>query len=907
MFEKESTPFVRWSKDALPGGDKIATLPIITMQEFIEAINGNNHTLYREDVAGKKYNPGIFNTNDTLFLDIDHIDDYFDEIWNVLDDIMQDCPFIAMVKQSRSKSLHFICVGHWNTMEEHAERDMFYLACVAKSIMMRTGIDLREEEKALDAHTKSSEQRLFVYDPKLHPYKVNPFPTVISLDNIEKAFEEYPMLRPITSTPIISEKYEGDFEATKRTDAEKINLNRNYSVCGYIGNDARWRVANALYYLTNSKEYAKQIIQDNFTNPNDFSFSSVGKGHNHNVLNWVLANLQVNYGGDCNGYLTDKMDEIVRFVNNHPRTLLVAPTGTGKTSLVNGIGDIIGLAKQLNAVVVTPFNSMVHLYNSMTIIKSNGNNGANLCDYRSDEPCVIIWDQVNKLINKIKDDNRTVIVDESHTLFIDRNYRDSAVKLMNSLKDIEKVICITATPTGEEQELSLDRLEYRSRKGVVNTTMRFTDSNVGISILGDIIYNTNRDDYDRIVVFSDLYARRLHENLDARFIPHAFIHSKNRNGEDFKTLQDTEMLTAKITLCTSLAYNGLNFRNENERVLVIMDVHEQDTLSSNIIQCVGRLRGSAVALKMYMCDAGEKSTVAQRKKKVDLITDAHMDSTIITMDNRLIHEENVEALVRIEEYVKEHSTMENIEKELKDTGYFIIRKVYDKDDKEPINAQLVLQEKRKMEAAWMDGFLNGTQTTDENIRNNEYYIAVDRMWRNLVWKYAIRADVVRDMLNNQKGDKLVSTLFEELRKKCQLNTYTDEEYNRMVSSIEYWIKEYKDELGGAVVKQFKTNLRDMKKWRERYIGDGKDIAVGDMVRMMAITEEDLVASIQSTFEKRSKAHSISHKEHAKRSDAKVYRCEDGFEGTKEEIMEHVGKSLSTVKRLIKTGVYVLIG
>lgn len=883
--------FVRWSKDALPGGDKISTLPVLSLDEFIEAINGSNHTPYREDVAGKRYNPGIFNTNDTLFLDIDHIDDYFDTIWNNLDNIIIDCPFIAMVKQSRSKSLHFICVGHWNTIEEHVTRDMFYLACVAKSILKNTGIDLRQEEKTLDIHTKSCDQRLFVYDPKLHPYIINPYPIPVSMEKADEAFKEYPMLRPAKEvSTVVVETFDGEFEATKRDD--KILLDRNYSICGYTGNDARWRVANAIAYLCKGNiETAKVVIRDNFANPGDFSFASVSKGINHNVMNWVISNLQVQYGGDCGGYLTDKMDEILRFVEKHPRTLLVAPTGTGKTTLVNGMDGVEGLAKRLNAVVVTPFNSMLHLYDRMIAIHSDPANGANLDDYRSDEPCVIIWDQVTKLINKIIEDSRPVIIDESHTLFLDRNYRDSAVRLMNELSGVQRVIAITATPTGEEEELNLDRLEYKSHKGIINTTMRFTESNVGISMLGDIIYNIEHSNYDRIVVFSDLYARRLHENLDARLISHAFIHSKNREGKDFKQLQTTEMLSERVTLCTSLAYNGLNFKNENENVLVLMDVREGQTLAAHIIQCVGRLRKSAVTLKLYMVAKGDRSTVEQRKLKAELVTSAQMDMTIIQADSRLIEEKNVIALRTIENYINKHSDFASITNELKGTGYFVVREVYDNDDK-PIKAQLVLKEKREMEEIWLDGFLKGSHTEDDRIRNNEYYLAVDRMWRNLVWKYAMRYDVVKDILSNKKGDKLVSTVFEELRKKCQLNTYTDEEYNTMISSIERWIKDYGTELGGAIVKQFKTNLTQMKNWRERYIGKDGVTVVGDMVRMIEVSEEDLLISLSQRKENASKAHSVKHQKRC------IYRCEDGFEGTTEEIAEHFGKGLSTIKRWI---------
>ena len=104
--------FVRWSKGVLPNGAVIDQLPTVSLCEFLEAINGGDRVRFYEDEAHKRFNPAIFNTNDTLFVDVDHIEEHFDVIWANLELIMQDWPFIAMIKQSRTKSLHCICVGH---------------------------------------------------------------------------------------------------------------------------------------------------------------------------------------------------------------------------------------------------------------------------------------------------------------------------------------------------------------------------------------------------------------------------------------------------------------------------------------------------------------------------------------------------------------------------------------------------------------------------------------------------------------------------------------------------------------------------------------------------------------------------------------------------------------------------
>ena len=114
----------------------------------------------------------------------------------------------------------------------------------------------------------------------------------------------------------------------------------------------------------------------------------------------------------------------------------------------------------------------------------------------------------------------------------------------------------------------------------------------------------------------------------------------------------------------------------------------------------------------------------------------------------------------------------------------------------------------------------------------------------------------------------------------------------MITSIERWIKDYGSSLGVQIVKQFKQNIKDMKKWREEYTPSGiSGRVIGDMIRMIEIEEEDLCATIQQRKETASKAHSGSHKK-------MTYRYED-FTGTVEEIAEKFDKGVKTIRRWIK--------
>lgn len=915
MFSQTSSKFIYWSPKSLPNGPVSEwrnSMACLTLAEF-EATIFDRDVYYYEDSNDKIYNPGIIPTNETMFIDLDHIDEHYDKIIKKMDELMLACPFIIMAKQSRSRSLHFICYGPWVTEENFVERDMFYLACIAKAILDITGIDLRNVPGALDKHTKSSNQRLFVYDPRKHPYWINPYPTMVEID--DKAWELYPSLRPIPEihAEVEEAEFQGVFIPKVRKPGEKITLDRNFNIAGYTGNDARWRVANAILYLCKGdKKQAKQVIKDNFNNPSDFAFTTASIKTNHLVMNWVLMNLE-NKSQTLEKYLLDEIENVISFFQSHQRMLLVAPTGTGKTTLVNGKVDTLGLAKRLNAVVITPFNSMLGLYPDMTCIGSGLGEGgkANINDYKDDEPCVIIWDQAIKLKDKLKE--RVIIFDESHTLFLDRSYRDSAVQLMKILKDNKKgVIAITATPTGEVEELGLEKLEYKTKKGLVNTQLIQSDSNAGVMMLGNIMYNLTNDRYSRIVVFSDTYTRTLHENLQVKMIDHSFIHSKNRKGVDFKELQDTERLTKKVTLCTSLAFNGLNFKNEDENILVLMDVKEGETLAANIIQCVGRIRNSSVDLIAYMIPEGEKSSVDDRALKANLLSNK-VDSTLATFDIRLINPDVVSALKGIESYRMAHATKPVIIDELGKTGYFVVKEVV---DKKQISGRLRLKEKLDIEKIWREGFVNPDVIIPDTVKENDYYRSCESQWRNLAWNYSMPIEIARKILAEDKPDKLASTTLETMRKKCIVNNLSDEAFKKMLVELESVKRRFSED--NPNYKQLASNIKDMKKWRKEQdtyntlhggVECGEQITVdGDMIRFTRINEADLCVAVEETARKRSEGHSIKHKQHKqhKQYKKKLYRCEDGFEGTVEEIAEHTGKGVSTIKRYISNGSVVKV-
>ena len=73
------------------------------------------------------------------------------------------------------------------------------------------------------------------------------------------------------------------------------------------------------------------------------------------------------------------------------------------------------------------------------------------------------------------------------------------------------------------------------------------------------------------------------------------IHSKfwNQPENNATEVLDNEMLDRNLTICTRIAYAGINFKNEKEKIIVIIEVNS-NTDTAYIIQALGRIREAVV-------------------------------------------------------------------------------------------------------------------------------------------------------------------------------------------------------------------------------------------------------------------------------------------------------------------------
>ena len=396
-----------------------------------------------------------------------------------------------------------------------------------------------------------------------------------------------------------------------------------------------------------------------------------------------------------NEYLAKYEDEIVDFIKTHKRCAVTAPTGAGKTTLINGTGgdvdciDIfdvtgnIGVAKLLNAIVIVPFNATNQLYNNLFEISTVKGNQNDIIP--EDKACTLVIDQAYKHIKEFE--GRYVIIDESHVLFTDRNYRESAAKLLVALNECNcHICCMSATLTGEIEVLGITDI-YSKTKDRNKVNVKFIQVDQKKS--GAVVMMEMCDPrYDRIVLFSDSYTLKAAEWIINKktLAPGevTIMHSRFAGTKQFERLKDTEMLENQYTLCTRLAYNGLNFKNKGERIKIIMDFVPGATLPAEVIQAIGRIRNSKVDAVIVRNDHTPED-VAGGISDAKIISQFKSENNTKhifehTYNKKYLDEVIAAASLEIAKYRITHSTVENLEKELNATGYINLKIVEASDD-----------------------------------------------------------------------------------------------------------------------------------------------------------------------------------------------------------------------------------
>ena len=502
-----------------------------------------------------------------------------------------------------------------------------------------------------------------------------------------------------------------------------------------------------------------------------------------------------------NEYLSYYAKQINEEFKKRGRILVQAPTGAGKTTLM------IELAKEHNAVILVPYNSMLTLYEQGShgdiVIVGKGYHN----EYTTEKPVCMIWDWAAGF--DLTD--RTVISDETHQWFLDRDYRDSAVKTIKKAKEWKKLICISATPAGEAEELGLYVMKFTKKRDAIPTRL------VNVRYSGGYIRELieNREPGVNYVVFSDRNAMRLYQN----FPEGCLLHSEKRKSDDFKDVMNKQMLNNSLTFCTAIAYNGLNFRNTGD-YKVIVDIEIGSDTANKIIQAVGRLRNANILeVIVVLSGGGERQSVAEKvidNKILKDIDEKYEGARVVTYDKRYTEEDSIEAMTVIEKYLLTHNSKPSIIRDLTNEGYFTIQEERDGEKRSKLRA--LLKEAANLKFKEMVREHNGHIDELNNKELDEYATK----WKNDMSRLGEDVDIdwVK-VLEGRKDKCMMDTIINEMRDIYNVCRLSDDQFNECYSNARCEeALSWKDEHGNTLSEQAKIKVRkrfaNAHKIREQY-------------------------------------------------------------------------------------------
>lgn len=776
-----------------------------------------------------------------ILVDIDYIDKQTAEsIYNNFELLAEYWPSLLAIQFSASyyinpnkNGLHIYVKSEQLDFDEYKKQSQICLAIFAQLVYKYLNIDLlennTEDKKVLDLHNTNLYQRfnLFYSTFKYNDYAVEFSLDMIDFDQLEKLATKYELTldNEITKTitPTLNNTSIGYIP-------KKMKIDRNLHIGNYSGNDIRFRISIIADKLFNDN--AKMFCDKFFyyeNNKSIYTHYPSGNTINPLIYKWLVKNGYIVESSQnfIENWLDEYSEVIVREIKNNKYLEIVAPTGCGKTTFINNF-----LARYFNAVVIVPFNVTNKLYDNLFEVNASFNGVI-----PKSKPIVMIWDQAIKHWHEIRD--RMIIIDEAHTLFFDRNYRDSAIKLIANLKESDLHVCfVTATPAGESELFNMKQIQFFKRRDIIQLNIK-ASCNIEWSQYNYIKKCLDNNWYDKIVLLDDVSAKKIYEQfvINGYAEEISYIRSSTKETKDFISLRENEMLDKKLTICTCVAFNGLNFKNENEKILVVGSIQQGITTSCEIIQQIGRIRNSKVSglyfynpEKIYFEDIDNKETRAQEYNSI--VVNGCPDSFLI-YNRKYLNTNYVEALRNIQEYQLKHSTIDVIITELGTTGY-IQGHVEDKLKSNDI-VRMTLALKRQESNEIKDDIINDRFLTKEYSKEYQKKWATDinYMISNPCYS-GITIDTFKSMFDKGHKNKLVETAINNIKDIIRYVTVDEVEYQNAIKNINLYASMLSSEIDK---KKYLSNMKRVKEIRSKYTDK---IHLNDSVIVLDDILEDVI-------------------------------------------------------------------
>lgn len=289
----------------------------------------------------------------------------------------------------------------------------------------------------------------------------------------------------------------------------------------------------------------------------------------HEVVNLKYSN-----------YISEQKGRIVHKINENNALLLDAPTGSGKTNLVNNIMEF--------------FDDRLNIIMAPNVIQNKQNaKEYNVQAFTGNEKNIrnknisATYDQARKLINKIKEGKYkfNLYIDECHLIVDSINFRERAIEDMLELSEMaDKVIFMSATNYYMRDgiikyDIELNMQPVEKRNNIDKAQIMLLDSKNADGLLINQLYESSKDtgkktalfynDIDKLLSIKTVLVKT--KGLKDEEI--AVIRSKDRTEYDQEVydniISDSEIPEqTKIILTTSVLEVGTNIKANNVNIFV---------------------------------------------------------------------------------------------------------------------------------------------------------------------------------------------------------------------------------------------------------------------------------------------------------------------------------------------------
>lgn len=478
-----------------------------------------------------------------------------------------------------------------------------------------------------------------------------------------------------------------------------------------------------------------------------------------------------------NTFLSGEYYNLIKSTIYNSRTTCVkGGTGIGKTEC------IAQLAIELKAIIAVPFIDLkINYIEDPSTKEIRMDVIEDIRDYNG-QACCMTYDRLSMISSDILRD-KFIFLDETHVMFADRDYRERLIRLKNKIdalvEDSEAhIIYVSATPKWESKQADTT-LEFGKRRQIIN--YQIIHCKTPFNTINSYINSTL--EFDRILIFSDNNVRKIFDSTPiSRKSNIAILHREYEFTGDLEQVRNARLLNKRITLCTSLANNGLNFNNENEKVLVIAEISRKTT-AADIIQQVGRMRKSNVSLVLVNKDTVKESVSVSEKRRVQDVKEEY------GISREEISDATWDALEEIESYNNEHSGIENIKKDLRNAGFFNLVGESSIDNKSKVVNKL-RREADKLSRVCYNESRQATELELNDTMLAKYY---NENMENLMKleDLLINRDYIIEL--NRFVMSTIKTYCQELDAIFFICDLSEDDWNRELEKYDRCLKDYKDD------------------------------------------------------------------------------------------------------------------